>query len=157
MCVSLFLLWPTNSLWFYVIGYAILTASTVVASAPFNGLIADVTPTDQKARVSAIMGGMNLGGYLLGAMIGIVADAMGTVYLYIFMAVFLGITIFVTVWCGPREPDKHYVEEIAPPIEWGPFLKALISPLWLHRDFRMVFISRFLFQLGIATIQQFMQ
>ncbi|KAI8908622.1 hypothetical protein DFJ77DRAFT_484127 [Powellomyces hirtus] len=33
----------------------------------------------------------------------------------------------------------------------------MVSPLWLHRDFALVFTSRFLFQLGIATIQQFMQ
>ncbi|KAI8818301.1 uncharacterized protein EV422DRAFT_551241 [Fimicolochytrium jonesii] len=34
---------------------------------------------------------------------------------------------------------------------------GLVKPLWTHRDFALVFASRFLFQLGIGTIQQFMQ
>ncbi|KAI9094329.1 major facilitator superfamily domain-containing protein [Phlyctochytrium arcticum] len=44
-----------------------------------------------------------------------------------------------------------------PPIQWRPFLISLVRPLWVDRDFRLVFMSRFVFQLGIATIQQFMQ
>ncbi|TPX64233.1 hypothetical protein SpCBS45565_g06057 [Spizellomyces sp. 'palustris'] len=157
MCTSLFLLWPTNTLWFYVLAYASLTASTVIASVPFNGLIADVTPPEQKGRVSAIMGGMNLGGYLGGALVGIFAETLGLVPLYMIMTTILGTATFVTVRLGPREPEKHYVPQEIPPIDWRPFLAELVRPLWSHRDFRLVFMSRFVFQLGIATIQQFMQ
>ncbi|KAI9355385.1 major facilitator superfamily domain-containing protein [Zopfochytrium polystomum] len=43
------------------------------------------------------------------------------------------------------------------PIDWPTFLRDLVRPLWTHVDFRLVFFSRFLFQLGIATVQQFLQ
>ncbi|KAI8613529.1 major facilitator superfamily domain-containing protein [Chytriomyces sp. MP71] len=33
----------------------------------------------------------------------------------------------------------------------------MIKPLVDHRDFRLVFLSRFFFQLGIATVNQFLQ
>ncbi|KAI9017403.1 major facilitator superfamily domain-containing protein [Gaertneriomyces semiglobifer] len=157
MCCSLLLLWPTDALWVYVIAYACLTAATIVASVPFNGLVADITPAEQKARVSAIMGGANLSGYLFGAIIGIFADTLGNVKLYMLMITIVSVSTAITVRLGPHEPEKHYLIQTHPPIEWKPFLVALVSPLWEFRDFMLVFVSRFLFQLGIATIQQFMQ
>ncbi|KAJ3150457.1 hypothetical protein HDU86_006630 [Geranomyces michiganensis] len=157
MGLCLFLLWPTISLAQYVVSYALLTASTVVASVPFNGLIADVTPHEQKAQVSAAMGGMNLLGYLTGAVVGIFAEDMGTVPLYVLVCTALAAGLYVTVFLGPREPEKNYARESPPPIRWAPFFINMVSPLWHHRDFRLVFLSRFLFQLAIASIQQFMQ
>ncbi|KAJ3278982.1 hypothetical protein HK104_001866 [Borealophlyctis nickersoniae] len=158
MCLALGTLWETDPLWLYTIGFAFLTTSTVLASVPFNGLVADITPHDQKARVSAIMGAMNLFGYLLGALIGITADTVGTVGLYAFMIVWITTTTAVTMVSieEPRSnfnPEGHKFDHI----EWGPLLRDMVSPLVHHHDFRMVYISRFLFQLAIATIQQFLQ
>ncbi|KAJ3166881.1 hypothetical protein HDU88_002967 [Geranomyces variabilis] len=157
MAISLFLLWPSISLGQYVISYALLTASTVVSSVPFNGLIADVTPPEQKAQVSSIMGGMNLLGYLTGAVVGIFAEDMGTVPLYLLTCTALAGGVYITVRRGPKEPERNFSQDTLPPIRWAPFLINMVSPLWHHRDFRLVFFSRFLFQLSIASIQQFMQ
>ncbi|RKO97007.1 hypothetical protein CXG81DRAFT_12866 [Caulochytrium protostelioides] len=43
------------------------------------------------------------------------------------------------------------------PIVWKPFLAGLVASLVHHRDFRLVFLSRFFFQMGIATVQGFLQ
>ena len=61
----------------------------------------------------------------------------------------------ITVFAVNETSSLHL--STLPPINWSPFLKALIRPLLDHRDFRLVFFSRFLYQLGIATVQQFLQ
>ncbi|KAJ3023802.1 hypothetical protein HKX48_000936 [Thoreauomyces humboldtii] len=157
MGCSLWILWPSDPLAIYIPGYALLTACTVLASVPFNGLVADATPPEQRGRVSAVMGGANLGGYLAGAIVGVFAEQLGDVQLYLLMCTVLAIGTSITVLHGPREPDVNFGVVTRAPIVWKPFLVAMVSPLWTHRDFGLVFASRFLFQLGIATIQQFMQ
>ncbi|KAH9246667.1 hypothetical protein BASA81_015761, partial [Batrachochytrium salamandrivorans] len=66
-CLSLFLLWGSEPLWAYTIGYLIMNIFGVICSIPFNGLVADITPMDQNGPVSAALGAANLAGYLIGA------------------------------------------------------------------------------------------
>ncbi|KAJ3096501.1 hypothetical protein HDU97_005860 [Phlyctochytrium planicorne] len=161
MCLSLMLLSGDSSLTNYTLGYLLMTSSTVIASVPFNGLLADVTPPDQKGAVSAIMGFLNLSGYLAGAIIGmLVGTSSGTSLdpsgLYAIMS---GIVLFssaVTI-LSTRESSSLHLKHTLQPVKWGPFLYDMIRPLYTNSDFRLVFISRFLFQLGIATVQQYLQ
>ncbi|KAJ3040675.1 hypothetical protein HDV00_010568 [Rhizophlyctis rosea] len=156
MCGCLVMLRGNEPLWVYAVGYALLTASTVVASVPFNGLVADVTPGEQKGRVSSILGSMNLLGYLLGAVTGVFADTIGLQAVYaIMICVVLG-TSAITI-LGVEEPEENFREEILEPFHLPTLVKATIRPLFVHKDFRLVFYSRFVFQLGIATVQQFLQ
>ncbi|RKO88104.1 hypothetical protein BDK51DRAFT_51334 [Blyttiomyces helicus] len=157
MCLTLPTLWPTDTLAGYVFGYAALTASTVVASVPYNGLIADVAGDGpQRSRVSAVMGAFNLGGYLLGAIVGVFALKMGTPALYGVMVAVMCVGTGVTLWTT-REGVVALGEDAKGPIRWRPFLVDMVRPLWAFPDFAMVFASRFCFQLAIATFQQFLQ
>ncbi|KAJ3102229.1 hypothetical protein HDU96_009711 [Phlyctochytrium bullatum] len=169
MCASLMLLSGESDLLSYTVGYLVMTISTVVASVPFNGLLADVTPPDQKGAVSAIMGFLNLSGYLCGAIIGTVAGSAGasgaeahahsprfdTSGLYAVMSALVLFSAAVTV-LSTRESSSLHLRHTLAPIRWGPFLADMVMPLYTNRDFRLVFVSRFLFQLGIATVQQFL-
>ncbi|ORY50752.1 hypothetical protein BCR33DRAFT_656540 [Rhizoclosmatium globosum] len=67
----------------------------------------------------------------------------------------LGTTCYITVVSCVEESSENL--KSLPPINWKQFAKDLVKPLITHRDFRLVFVSRFLFQLGIATVQQFLQ
>ncbi|KAI9335319.1 major facilitator superfamily domain-containing protein [Obelidium mucronatum] len=67
----------------------------------------------------------------------------------------LAISCYVTVVSCAEESSEHLT--LLPPIDWKLFAKDLVKPLIYHRDFRLVFLSRFLFQLGIATVNQFLQ
>ncbi|KAJ8327617.1 hypothetical protein QVD99_003660 [Batrachochytrium dendrobatidis] len=155
-CASLFLLWGSEPLWAYTLGYLVANIFAVVASVPYNGLLADVTPKAQNGAVSAATGAANLGGYLVGAGLGICVQSQSELQIYgIITAIFISVSS-LTVF-GVREPAHHYKQAHNLPIEWGEFFKSMVRPLYLYVDFRRVFISRLLFQLGIATVQQFLQ
>ncbi|KAJ3408144.1 hypothetical protein HDV05_005132 [Chytridiales sp. JEL 0842] len=161
MSISLFFLSSKLSLHTYALVYLILTTSSVVASVPFNGLLGDVTHPDQKGGVSAIMGFCMLGGYLLGAVVGAVVDISGgpngITKLYIIMVTAVLSTMFLTLLTTPESTSTTVSLASQAPIVWKEFLWNLVKPLYQHRDFRLVFISRFVYQLGIATVQQFLQ
>ncbi|TPX32121.1 hypothetical protein SmJEL517_g04669 [Synchytrium microbalum] len=52
MCLSLFFLWSDHSLGFYSVAYLLLTFGVIVATTPFQALIAEVTPRDQKVELA---------------------------------------------------------------------------------------------------------
>ena len=78
MILSLFSLGSHDALWVYTLGYLGVTLSSILSSVPFNGFIADVTPEHQKGTVSAIMGAMNLMGFLAAADLGVFIENLGT-------------------------------------------------------------------------------
>ncbi|KAH6561316.1 hypothetical protein BASA50_003594 [Batrachochytrium salamandrivorans] len=155
-CLSLFLLWGSEPLWAYTIGYLIMNIFGVICSIPFNGLVADITPMDQNGPVSAALGAANLAGYLIGAGMGICVQALTEAQLYGVMTL-LAVTLTSLTVFGIREPTENYKEQRHAPIQWVELFSDMVRPLYLYPDFKRVFISRLLFQLGIATIQQFLQ
>ncbi|KAJ1555567.1 hypothetical protein HK405_000319, partial [Cladochytrium tenue] len=161
MCISLPLIGTAaaaRSLVGYAAAYLAATATAVFASVPFNGLLADVTNQDQRATVSAVMGALNLGGYLGAAVFGalVATDGVsGVGIIFTVMSAVVLTTVAVTVW-STGEPSTMHLSKL-PPLDWRRFALDSIRPLWANADFRLVFLSRFLFQLGIATVQQFLQ
>eukprot|EP00842_Homolaphlyctis_polyrhiza_P001128 jgi/Hompol1/2015/HPOL_001212-RA len=160
MCAFLFTMWSNESLAAYSVGYNGMCIASIVCSVPFNGLIADITPAQQNGRMSSVMGAVNLSAYLVGSTIGIFVQSLTETQLYLVMSsIFIAFTIPTAIYT--REPAHHYIQpstELATPaVTWKQFIGDMIKPLWTHRNFRLVFISRLLFQLGIATIQQYLQ
>ncbi|XJO72279.1 hypothetical protein BDV3_003417 [Batrachochytrium dendrobatidis] len=116
-CASLFLLWGSEPLWAYTLGYLVANIFAVVASVPYNGLLADVTPKAQNGAVSAATGAANLGGYLVGAGLGICVQSQSELQIYgIITAIFISVSS-LTVF-GVREPAHHYKQAHNLPIEW---------------------------------------
>jgi MFS family permease len=155
MCVGLFLMSPKISLFRYTIAYLILNFSAIVCSIPFNGLVADMTSQEQNGIVSSTMGAFNLFGYLIGAFFGVAASSVTLWFLYMVMS-----AIFITcayITCRMPEPHVGGSSDHLPPVIWNQMARDILRPLWTHPNFRLVFLSRFLFQLGIATIQSFLQ
>jgi MFS family permease len=154
MSFSLIFLGATIPLWLYTIVYLFLTVSSIFSSVPFNGLIADVTPEVQKSKMSAIMGSMNLAGYLVGALIGVFYDALGDFLTYGIMVIILLGGTLLSVISATESEAVIYLQEFQ---GWSNFFKSLYEPLSIYRNFRLVFFGRFLAQLGINTFQQFLQ
>lgn len=154
MCLGLFGMWPTDSLAIYTLAYLILTISSIFSSVPFNGLIADSAPPSQTGFVSSVMGSMNLVGYLIAAIVGALVDPTAPVLLYIAMStVLLGTTSLTMLSVSEPKSEKTYHDAIV----WRTFFRDLVKPLYTHKNFRLVFLGRFLAQLGIATVQQYLQ
>ena len=154
MCCFLFVLGGGCPLWIYTIAYLLLTISSIFSSVPFNGLIADVTAEVEKSKMSAIMGSMNLAGYLIGAILGAFYENLGDHIIYGIMSIILLGGTFISI-NSVKEPTL--VITVKNNGTWRLFLKSLYEPLLLHRNFRLVFMGRFLAQLGINTVQQFLQ
>ncbi|KAJ3406945.1 hypothetical protein HDU80_010005 [Chytriomyces hyalinus] len=156
LSTSLLLLSSEYSLAFYGVGYCAMTLSAIICSVSFNGLIADITPPEQKGTMSTIMVSMSLAGCLVGAVVGAFVETLGIVGIYTALVAILATTCFVTVRCCEDERRTLHLRSLEP-IQQKRFFKDLVEPLLENRDFRRVFISRFLFQLGIATVSQFLQ
>ncbi|KAI9199400.1 major facilitator superfamily domain-containing protein [Polychytrium aggregatum] len=154
MSSSLLLLSDKSSLTTYIGGYLLVTVGGVLASVPMNGLISDLSAPDQKGSVSAVMGTFNMVGYLAAAVVGIFSDTLGTRGMYIIMSSALMLSAGLT--CQLNEPRNNYKAIHRERLVWSTLLADVLSPLQSF-NFRMVFISRFFFQLGVATVQQFLQ
>jgi Na+/melibiose symporter-like transporter len=106
------------------------------------------------------MGFMSLAGNLVGALIGFLAPLDDTFVsktnMYWTIVVILAATTLITVTQTP-EASSLSLKSSLEPIHWKPFLKEMVAPFFRNRDYRLVLVSRFLYQLGIATVTQFIQ
>lgn len=126
-----------------------------VATAPFSALIPDIVPLNQRGSASGWYGLMNMLGNFAGGVSALIFTRNGEVDLrsiYLFVAgalIFgmLGTVVFL------KEPK---VVRPAPPFDLGQFLRGLLTPLRDY-DFRWVFWTRFLMEMGAFTVQEFLQ
>lgn len=166
MIFCLFLMTERLSLSVYTLVYLLLNLSSILCSIPFNGLVADITHYSQNSQVSSIMGAMNLFGYLFGAIVGTLFSSIPLYALYFVISlVFVScalVTCSIPIHKEDSIPDSSksgHIQEInnSNSIDYSRLFQDIIRPLLIHPSFRLVFISRFLFQLGIASIQSFLQ
>lgn len=126
-----------------------------LANAPFNALIPDTVPKEQRGSASGWFGLMNILGSFTGAATGLVFTRNGETDLtmiYYFLAGVLFVSMLGTVLSvhEPRVMTKPL------PFRWNEYLRGLIAPLRDH-DFRWVFWTRFLWVMGTFTVQEFLQ
>lgn len=104
------------------------------------------------------MGALQMFGYLCGAIIGAFSSRLGLVGLYIFMTIIFFLSTLIT--CTARtEPVSNFSPRFQTrKIVWTHFFyNDFYHPLTRNRDFSMLCLSRFLFQISIATTQQFLE
>lgn len=126
-----------------------------VANAPFNALIPDLVPKEQRGTASGWFGIMFVLGSFTGAATGLVFTHQGTTdiaAIYYFLAAVLFLTMLGTV-LTVQEPR---VLSPLPTFRWKEFVFGLISSFKDH-DFRWVFWTRFLWVMGTFTVQEFLQ
>ena len=150
MCISLFFLQASHTLTAYTVSFVIFTFASIIASVPFNGLVADIVGSEQKGLVSAFLGTASLVGYLAGAILGTFYDFLGDTALNVIVGfIFLGSTLHTCVFTS--EPPSYPLA----PVSVKTLVQNIVTP-FKTKDFTLVFISRLLFQLAINTIQQFL-
>lgn len=138
----------------FLLAYMAVQFGNNIATAPYNGLIPDLVPEDQRGKASGYMGVMSQAGTLLGAAVcGPLMDNGMKWQTYVFIGGVLSVFMLGTV-LGIREtplPGKP------PPLHWGNYLKSLwISPKE-YPDFAWVWLTRFLVMMGFYSIQPFAQ
>lgn len=163
MVITFLFMNENRSIATYSILYTLFTGSTVICSVPFNGFVADVSVNSNKGRMSSIMGGMNLLGYLIGTSLGVLVKPFGFGVINAIIIVIFSIGVIITLFSTAEIPSnfikrqKINKDSIPFRIRATNYCYNLVAPLYENPDFRYIFLSRFFYQLTISSIQQFMQ
>ncbi len=151
------LLWwagQQSNIWLYLAGYLLVQFGNNVATASYSGIIPDVVPEHQRGTASGWMAVMTQLGNITGAVASGILMSKGYVTAsYLVIAGSLALFLWITI-SGMRE---KCLDETPPPIDWI----AMIKGFWIdprkHPDFAWVWVTRFLFTLGMWMVQPYVQ
>ena len=135
--------------WPYLAAFLLVQFGNNLATSPYSALIPELVPPAERGKASGVMGFLQAGGQLLGAL---AAFVFGTLHLapsvsYATIGVVLAASALVTLLSVP-EPEAREREK-APALAWFQVF-AVQAFLW-------VFITRALFSLGQYSVQPFLQ
>jgi MFS family permease len=151
--IFLFGLALSGSYWPVVLFYTLLQLSSNTAQAPYQGLLPDVVPVQQRGTASGYYGVSNLLGTLAGTVVAgaIMASPLGRSGAIASITVTLVATMLLTVVMVPdRMPRVHAQFTGARQAVVATFTAPL-----LHRDFLWLLGSRLLILMGIVGMQSF--
>jgi len=138
--------------WWLVVFYFLLQFASNTAQAPYQGLLPDVVPAQQRGTASGYYGLANLVGILAGTVgAGLLLAHLGRVAAVGSIAIVLVSAMLVTVLVVP---DR------APPVEghFSSVREALSKTFGVplrNRDFMWLMASRLLFLMGVGGLQNF--
>jgi MFS family permease len=156
LCSCLFLslmIGVTSYLWLLVL-YFLLQLSENAAQAPYQGLLPDVVPEEERSRASAFVGGGNLLGLAIG--FGVIGTFMGThrpdlALLSMAAVLLISMTVVVTMFPDTVKPP--------PTTERSGFLDLVVHTFRIspreHADFLWLMASRLFILVAIAGLQRF--
>ncbi|CAH3180447.1 unnamed protein product, partial [Porites evermanni] len=133
----------------YIAFYLCVMACYSIMSVPYNGLIADLTPSFQRGKLYTyrLMNFSKSPLLLFIQKFNVSITKIGIVGTYSLVAVLYFICVFLTVVSCPEPP----INVTHKPIGLKTVFLAYWEPL-KERDFRWVFLTRFLMQQGVATV-----
>ncbi len=146
--VFLFFMALAGAFWWLAVAYLLLQASSNSAQAPYQGLLPDVVPEDERAQASGYYGVANLVGILTGTVVaGIVLGKAGVgASLFTCGAVLVIGLVITAAWI--REPQHMERREKRSPAS------DFFIPL-RNRPFFLLTLSRLFILMGIVGIQSF--
>ncbi|WP_106400477.1 MFS transporter [Actinocorallia populi] len=132
------------------IGWSLYTIGMAAALGAMNPALAEVIPSYQRGKVGALVG---VGGQLAGVM-GVVLGGMLTgslLLLFLVPVAVLGVFFVFYAFTIPDHPVKG--AEQGEPI-WAIFPQLVFDPR-KHRDFALVWVGRFLMQVGLTFLSTY--
>jgi MFS family permease len=143
----------SGSYWVLVIFYLLLQTASNTAQGPYQGLLPDRVPHEQRGEASGYYGIANLVGILTGTVgAGLLLHHYGRGVAVASIAALLTITMLVTVTLVP-DTGKPVKEQFTSPL--AAFLHTFSLDLRLHRDFAWLMVSRLLILMGVVGLQSF--
>eukprot|EP00127_Corallochytrium_limacisporum_P001543 Clim_evm4s65 gene=Clim_evmTU4s65 len=126
-------------------------------SVPYNGLLADATHFEARGLSSGLMGGLQMLGTIVAAGTGVSVISLGVPLTYSLMAaIFITSTAF-TIRSTARIPSKGNGNNSGGCMHPVTAIGHFIEPFTKSADFCWIFTTRLLNQMGVATVQFFMQ
>jgi len=143
-----------GSLGLYIVFFLVVTGSQAAIAVPFNALVADMSPPSQRGFNSGVMGAMILLGNIGGAITGTMLTRIGVLNIY---ATIIGVLVVcILISCFSVQEHPPIINRKTEPLGIKKILSGYWTPLKDH-DFRWVFLTRFLLQMGVGTITGFLQ
>jgi MFS family permease len=143
----------SGSYWVLVIFYFLLQTASNTAQGPYQGLLPDVVPHEQRGEASGYYGVANLVGILAGTVgAGMLLRNYGRGVSIASIAAVLTVTMLVTITLVPdtAKPTKAQFES-----PWHAFVDTFTLDLRKHRDFAWLMASRLLILMGVVGLQSF--
>ena len=168
--LSLLLLAVAPSLSFFSLSFALLSFSNNMIIAPYSALVPDIVPLEQRGVASGYLGLFSMLGNLAGGALGSLQSTLGLPVVYLLLLSVHGGCMWLTCrWTaeealvlGGDEYEQTSGESTAaatdgprPPPTGCSRAVSLFKPFLSH-DFRVVFFTRFVMQLGVLTVQEYL-
>ena len=143
----------SGSYWMLVIFYFLLQTASNTAQGPYQGLLPDVVPAEQRGSASGYYGVANLVGILAGTLgAGFLLHQYGRGAAIASIAALLTLTMLVTVL---KVPDVARPTEAQFESPGHAFRHTFTLDLRKHRDFGWLMASRLLILMGVLGLQSF--
>ncbi|GAB5360060.1 hypothetical protein AAMO2058_000595100 [Amorphochlora amoebiformis] len=146
---ALLLMAVAPTLGFYSVAFLALSAANNISMSPYTALVPDLVPTKQRGAASAWLGIMAFMGTFVGG--GITYYVNSIILVLFILGLVHAITGILTIQICRERP----LMRAGQPPTMCRRLCYLFRPMFNH-DFRVMFSTRFLMQLGILTIQEFL-
>jgi MFS family permease len=143
----------SGSYWVLVIFYFLLQTASNTAQGPYQGLLPDVVPQQQRGEASGYYGVANLLGILAGTVgAGYLLRQYGSTVAIGSIAGLLVVTMLATVTMVPDTAPAVSRQYRSP---WHAFTDTFDIDLKAHRDFAWLMGSRLLILMGVVGLQSF--
>ena len=136
----------------YLLGFLLVQFGNNFATAPYSALIPEYVASAERGRYSGVMGLLQLGGQLLGGLLGALVglSVLPRELAFVLVAGVLGASALVTVRMVPEtRAGERPVTGAAP--------RLSVWQLFAQNAFLWVFVTRALFSLGQYSVQPFLQ
>ena len=165
--VSLLLLAVAPNLSFFSLAFALLSFSNNLIISPYSALVPDLVPLEQRGVASGYLGLFSMLGNLAGGALGSLRSTLGLPIVYLLLLSVHGACMWITCRYTVEEPlvlDEYEqmsgkytpaLDAPRPPPTGCSRLVSLFKPFFSH-DFRVVFFTRFVMQLGVLTVQEYL-
>lgn len=160
--IALFVMAGVERFWLLAAGYLMLQVSDDVIQGAYASLIPQIVPQDKQAKASAVLGALNLFAQIATVVAALFLSGLGGLKGHQWVYLGIGLVQIISLLCVLsaikllKEPlAKPEPSLSAEPKERHSGLKGWFSPL-LNFDFRVVWISRVLINLGFFIVQPYL-
>jgi MFS family permease len=169
LVITMLFLPKVTNLKSYVILYVLMQFFSNISSSANLGLLPDLVPQEQLGRASGMMGAMGATGQLFGASSGLLISRIGLESVFWIIGAWYIVATMITVCCV-MEMESKYEEEISASntsssvnssssssSSSSSIFSTYTDAMFSNYDFRWVFITRLLYNMGIYSVQEFLQ
>lgn len=156
--LALVMMAASPTLGWFSMSFLLLSIGNNMILAPYSALFPDVIPIELRGTASGYLGFMSMLGYLFGGCCSYFLENVGQSMCYAILGTVHGICMGITCYFIKEIPLTHDDTETLHllPTTLRQRFGTFLTPFQSH-DFRILFFTRFLMQMGILTVQEYLQ